>query len=474
MVSLAQILLDPYYRTIRGLETLIEKEWCSYGFRFRQRDGLGKAENSECSPIFLQFIDAIFQIMLQFPCSFEYSEAFLIAVIDELYASRTGTFLSISERERGERMLANKTLSLWTLLDNDKEPMHYMNPLYRTRQSSNVLTPKTGTSHIIFWKGFYLRHGSLEVDQLGLGIQNITVPMNLYQAPLPANEQNRARAISTNVAITKAVVTKSFEAEEDDQLSLHEGQEIYVLEESTPQFWFVSTTPSRLCVGYFPKDNLRIIKGRQLRNTRPKESWVSASHSKTQNQSKFLLHPDQQQQGPLFLGARNRTATTVDAPTNLNIEKEVGHSRSKSDSETDHVLTDWEDAKQKKFLRPQRPMFRENTVTVVVKWKVFPQVKKHKKHSHQAAMPTHATFMSSSSSNLPFIASPKSPSIMGVPTSPAMKFTNVGQSIGMHKRNTSSHTSSNLEAASPVRKTQNTLPSIGTPPGTMSPFNLIL
>lgn len=501
VVSLAQILLDPYYRTIRGFGTLIEKEWCSYGFRFRQRDGLGKAENSECSPVFLQFIDAIFQVMLQFPSSFEYNETYLIDVIDELYASRTGTFLSISEHERNERLIPNKTLSLWTLLDNNKEYMSYINPLYRTRQSHNMLAPKTGSSHILFWKGFYMRHGNVEVDQLGLGIQNITVPMNLYQAPLPANEQNRARAISTNVAITKAFVTKSFEAEEDDQISLSEGQVIFVLEESNPKFWFVSTTPSRICVGYFPKDHLKVINRKQSQSRKLKGGWVSASHSsKTQNSPKFLLHqvqqpqqqqqsppsaqqslsqslpPQQQQQQPI-LGSRSRTVTTVDPPAYSTLDKDTGHSRSKSDSGAGSSQTAWERAKKEKFLRPQRPMYRENTVTIVVKWKVFPKIKHNKKQLYQSTMPTHATFMSSSSSSatLPFITSPRSPSIQGTPTSPALKFTPAGQVS--HKRGTSRNTSSNFETTIFVdkkgQKSPQYMPSMnGTPPNVQSPFSL--
>ncbi len=31
MCALAQLCLDPYYRTIKGLATLIEKDWISFG-----------------------------------------------------------------------------------------------------------------------------------------------------------------------------------------------------------------------------------------------------------------------------------------------------------------------------------------------------------------------------------------------------------------------------------------------------------
>ena len=34
MSSLAQIMLDPYFRTIRGFAVLVEKDWISFGHMF--------------------------------------------------------------------------------------------------------------------------------------------------------------------------------------------------------------------------------------------------------------------------------------------------------------------------------------------------------------------------------------------------------------------------------------------------------
>ena len=37
LCALAQLMLDPFFRTIPGFEILIEKDWLSFGTRARER-----------------------------------------------------------------------------------------------------------------------------------------------------------------------------------------------------------------------------------------------------------------------------------------------------------------------------------------------------------------------------------------------------------------------------------------------------
>uniref|UniRef100_A0A8C2KT23 phosphatidylinositol-3,5-bisphosphate 3-phosphatase n=1 Tax=Cyprinus carpio TaxID=7962 RepID=A0A8C2KT23_CYPCA len=80
IVALAKVLLDPYYRTIEGFQVLVETEWLDFGHKFADRCGHGEnAEDlNERCPVFLQWLDCVHQLQRQFPCSFEFNEAFLV------------------------------------------------------------------------------------------------------------------------------------------------------------------------------------------------------------------------------------------------------------------------------------------------------------------------------------------------------------------------------------------------------------
>lgn len=124
MVSLAQIMVDPFYRTFDGFEVLIKKEWLAYGYKFASRAGLNDSLGHEQAPIFIQFLDAVFQLMDQFPLEFEFNEHYLATFVHHSCSMRFGTFLHDDEKTREAMSKEATTNSFWSFVDycNERSP----------------------------------------------------------------------------------------------------------------------------------------------------------------------------------------------------------------------------------------------------------------------------------------------------------------------------------------------------------------
>ena len=91
--------MDPHYRTIAGLCLLIEKEWMAFCFQWGQGNK-AKYLPKQHSYLFVQFIDAVWQLWTQSPAQFEFSPHLLVFLLDSVYSCRFGSFLTNTHRDR--------------------------------------------------------------------------------------------------------------------------------------------------------------------------------------------------------------------------------------------------------------------------------------------------------------------------------------------------------------------------------------
>lgn len=72
-----------YYMFIyfsQGFQVLVEREWLEFGHKFADRcgNGVNSEDANERSPVFLQWLDCVYQLFKQFPCAFQFNEAYLV------------------------------------------------------------------------------------------------------------------------------------------------------------------------------------------------------------------------------------------------------------------------------------------------------------------------------------------------------------------------------------------------------------
>jgi hypothetical protein len=98
--SLVQLMLDPVYRSCEGFAVLVEKDWVAYGHNFNSRHGGDQQNLKERSPVFLQFLSCVMQLVWQFPTAFEFTSAFLVALHRESVSGYCGTFAADTPLKR--------------------------------------------------------------------------------------------------------------------------------------------------------------------------------------------------------------------------------------------------------------------------------------------------------------------------------------------------------------------------------------
>ncbi|ONM04141.1 Phosphatidylinositol-3-phosphatase myotubularin-1 [Zea mays] len=203
LVSLACLLLDPYYRTFSGFQALVEKDWLAFGHPFAERMGVptvaenggsqyellrqpslgnlssspsrntlgppGPSSNSpvqsqtsnNTSPILLQWLDCISQLLRLYPSAFQFSSKFLVDFMDCVLSCRFGNFLCNSEREREQSGVTISCRCMWSHLANLRASggsfhEHY-NPFYDPVNHNGALLPPAAALAPTLWPQFFLR-----------------------------------------------------------------------------------------------------------------------------------------------------------------------------------------------------------------------------------------------------------------------------------------------------------------------------
>lgn len=139
LAAVPALCMEPYYRTNKGFRVLCQREWNSFGHKFRDRT-YGLQKRHERSPIFFQFLDCVQCIMHKYPEAFEFNEWFLLQAADALHSMAYSDYRcnhekgTIAERE-------NRTpASMWSLLYGDRAA-EFSNPAYDPETHGRVLQP---------------------------------------------------------------------------------------------------------------------------------------------------------------------------------------------------------------------------------------------------------------------------------------------------------------------------------------------
>ncbi|KZO95777.1 phosphatases II [Calocera viscosa TUFC12733] len=242
LASIAELCLDPFYRTFRGFQILVEKDWLAFGHRFADRCGhlssekffitasgdvgtapggadaaqaffasvqkqfTGQGHLKETSPVFHQFLECVRQIQRQYPTRFEFNELFLQKLHYHLYSCQFGSFLFNNEKDRRtagpEQSKApwERTYSIWDFFNDSRNKPEYLNPEYdgslddpaRREPGADMGVLLPNPRDVRFWYQLYGRsdeemNGRIVVNQ-AVGAEFLGPVENSFEDPVLPDE----------------------------------------------------------------------------------------------------------------------------------------------------------------------------------------------------------------------------------------------------------------------------------------------
>lgn len=162
LTALAQVLIDPEARTRKGFVKMVHREWILFGHKFRDRLGVGVDgdDSEERAPIFIQFLDCVWQLKRLFPKRFEFNERFLEMMAYHAYSSRFVEFMGNTAND-WETALQGESggSSLWELLLVDQRCESTFDESDTEYSAQGILLPKLSVvcRQVTLWDMFSRR-----------------------------------------------------------------------------------------------------------------------------------------------------------------------------------------------------------------------------------------------------------------------------------------------------------------------------
>ena len=108
---------------------------------FRWRLGVGTGPNAEeateLSPVFVQWLDCVWQVWRQAPWAFEFSDELVATIYNHVYSGLFGTFEYNCEKEHRDKEALDPTRSLWRYLLQRQAT--FENPSYEPEKSLRLV-----------------------------------------------------------------------------------------------------------------------------------------------------------------------------------------------------------------------------------------------------------------------------------------------------------------------------------------------
>ncbi|XP_026874643.2 myotubularin-related protein 7b isoform X1 [Electrophorus electricus] len=234
--SVASVLLDPYYRTLKGFMVLMEKDWVSFGHKFSHRYAHLDGDPREVSPVLDQFLECVWQLMEQFPCAFEFNERFLLQLHTHVHSCQYGNFIGNSQKERKELRIRERTHSVWHHLWENR--VEFINPLYRVdhNQTQGVLRPVTTPYCFKFWKNMYSPVERGVAMRLSDCLNAVREESQQLEEELDAHQERLAQLAKRKTGTEPRKRNRAIE--------LSPGPTVKHGEVTSPQDYLVSTSPT--------------------------------------------------------------------------------------------------------------------------------------------------------------------------------------------------------------------------------------